>query len=350
MKIGIFTFCSTNPMHPRTLALETVLKENGHHVEIFNFSENIPDHKKKINRLVFWYFDLYAVNLAKSKLKDFDTIIVQDMKYLPLVKHAKQLGKQVIYDTLDNNVELHYYRLSQKSPILRSLLFTKPLFAFIEKRMASKYTNSTIVNSKALRQYFNNKADVIYYSSPFENIGTENNHSFPPAILYLGAFTKEKGAHEILEISAKQQIPLHIFGDVHDTEIKSKIDRSQQIFHTKRISPKELESKLEALMKKYFLIGTSLIKPVHKSYATQEANKDIDYLAMGIPLIGNHRLPTEEKILEGCGVFHNDNIQIEKLIKDKEYSKQVSLRCKLYYSQNYSTAIFTEKLTKIIGQ
>ena len=110
----------------------------------------------------------------------------------------------------------------------------------------------------------------------------------------------------------------------------------------------ELESKLLELSHKYKFIGFSLTQEVNISNATQEINKDIDYLAMGIPLIANHRKPTKEKIEAGCGVFIEDSLNIEKLLNSREFYQEISDNCIEYYNQNYAQNIFEKKLLEVV--
>ena len=78
--------------------------------------------------------------------------------------------------------------------------------------------------------------------------------------------------------------------------------------------------------------------------ASQEANKDIDYLALGIPIIGNHRFPTEEKIYAGCGVFIENESDIKRLISSESMREEISVKCRDYYLTHYSFERFTNGL------
>jgi hypothetical protein len=71
---------------------------------------------------------------------------------------------------------------------------------------------------------------------------------------------------------------------------------------------------------------------------------------MGIPIIGNHRQPTEEKILAGCGLFAEDSIGIRELQTSSEKKRQISERCIEYYQEHYSQAIFQNKLLKNLNR
>lgn len=121
------------------------------------------------------------------------------------------------------------------------------------------------------------------------------------------------------------------------------------IRHTDRINHKELVQKLSDLTGRFFLAGISIIRPIHLSYATQEANKDIDYLSVGIPIIGNHRLPTEEKILSGCGIFQEDEIKLKQLISDKSFRKELTVNCVDYYNRHYSEAICNKGIANVFS-
>jgi glycosyltransferase involved in cell wall biosynthesis len=219
----------------------------------------------------------------------------------------------------------------------------------MEKQISDYMCDETIVNSKALVEYFKpNRVNLIYYTSPFEN-RFDMNIDKEVAFLYLGAFSKDKGAYNILDFMNKRKAELYIFGDT-SKDILERIKNSKNIFYKNRVSSTILQKELEVLFNKYRLVGFSLIKEVHYSYATQEANKDIDYLAMGIPLIANYRIPTKEKIDAGCGVFIDDNINIKNLLNNKDFYQDISSNCLDYYCENYSHDIFENKLIKIIGE
>jgi len=101
---------------------------------------------------------------------------------------------------------------------------------------------------------------------------------------------------------------------------------------------------LKQLMDDYFLFGFSLIKDANESYAVQNANKDIDYLALGIPIVGNHRKTTEELIEAGCGYFHEDVEKIRKLgVEEKNRLKTRSLEV---YQKRFSNKRFKEVLNQ----
>jgi len=188
---------------------------------------------------------------------------------------------------------------------------------------------------------------LIYYASPFEAIEKQQPEN-EPAFLYLGLFNDAKGALDIVQLQRTHGLPLYLFGDINFPSIESYILSNEAIFHDRRCCSRALCEKIEMLLKKHYLIGISLIKSVNQSYATQEANKDIDYLAIGIPIIGNHRKPTEEKILAGCGVFAEDYDGISRLLSESDTRKVFSEKCRKYYIQNYSQTIFKQKLLALV--
>lgn len=189
-------------------------------------------------------------------------------------------------------------------------------------------------------------SNLLYYTSPFEKrlkVASGNQIAF----LYLGAFSIDKGAKEILKFIQGNDYKLYIFGDTSQ-ELYQEIDSTPNIFYKNRISSIELYKELEVLFQKYSFIGFSLIHDVHYSYATQEANKDIDYLAMGIPMIANYRKPTKEKIDAGCGVFFDDTSKLQMLLNDEELYQTISNRCIEYYNKNYAQDIFEKKLLEVV--
>lgn len=348
MKVAFFTPRKINPLHPRLVAFDRYFKRKGTQVNFFHASDYKPNLVSRLNWLVLWFFDFHAVNLCKPLVHDFDIVFVTDMKYLPLVRHARKLNKIVIYDTIDHNVYLRFYQLENKLRILSPLKnLVIPIFKKIEKYYAFKYCHAILVNSLALKAYFNNQAEVLFYSSPFEEIARHNEAALPTALLYLGIFSPEKGAHEIIKIQQSLNIPLFIYGDISTAALKDEILRNPQIHHTYKISVEALTTELIKLLSQYYLAGFSLIKPAHHSYEVQEANKDIDYLALGIPLIGNERITTKEKIEAGCGVFYDDTNLNEKL-KDFTMKQSMTLKCRSYYNQKYHSRLFNMVLDSAI--
>jgi glycosyltransferase involved in cell wall biosynthesis len=347
MKIGIFTSRSTNPMHPRLEAFTRYFEMQKIDYEIIP----LQNHSifSRLNWISLYFFDIWSVLRNKRKLKFYDVVFIQDLKYLPLARFAKLKKKKVIYETLDNNVHLREYYLEKRFPLLRH--FRKIIiesFTRKEKNLAFRYCDKIIVNSKALNEYFNDRAHILFYYSSFESIDITNNIENIPALLYLGAFSLEKGAAELIELQKKLDLDLFIFGTIDNHNLQKVVDGSLKIHHTERIAHDKLSEEMEKLLQRYFLLGISLIKPVHFSYATQEANKDIDYLSLGIPLIGNHRKPTEEKILSGCGVFIENTDDLNKIISDETFRARLSKNCKNYYFSHYSKDEFLRGLENVL--
>ena len=344
MKIGFFTPRSLQPLHPRLIAFERYFKSKGLSVEFINESNYPPDISSRISWFVLWFFDLYAIRRCKKYVHWYDIIFVTDMKYLPLVKYAHRAGKVVFYDTIDHNVFLRFYQLERKIPLTR--IFKRvitSLFMAIEKKYAFKYCHGIFVNSNALRDYFDKKASTLFYSSPFEQGGCHNNADNPTALLYLGAFRYDKGAAETIALSKQLNVPLFIFGPIENNLLVDELRKHDHIVYQPKLSIAELQQQINALLQQYFLFGISLIKPAHLSYEIQEANKDIDYLALGVPLVGNYRITTKAKIDAGCGLFYDYENLLQK-INDKRSKEVFTLTCREYYKKNFSSSIFTQVL------
>jgi glycosyltransferase involved in cell wall biosynthesis len=94
----------------------------------------------------------------------------------------------------------------------------------------------------------------------------------------------------------------------------------------------------------------SVIHPENESYLLQEANKDIDYIALGIPFIGNDRPPTLEKIKRGVGVLINDKHAIASLINNEhdQYNKCVASCAGI--ASDYSLEKFKISLLKVYSR
>jgi hypothetical protein len=350
MRVAFFTPRSTQPLHPRLMSFEAFFQSRGIAVDFINKSHYTNTIMSRINWLSLWFFDYYATSLCKPLVKNYDIIFVTDLKYLPLAKYAKKLNKIVFYDTIDHNVDLRFYQLQHKFNFIRP--FRKIIVNFfrkIELQYTSRYCDEILVNSNSLQKYFNNGAHTLFYSSPFESFTEKNSSSNPAALLYLGIFSPEKGGFEILELQKKLNLPLFIFGDISTNSLAREVEKSEQIHYTPKISVAALQKELLKLLDNYYLIGFSLIKPAHFSYEVQEANKDIDYLALGIPLIGNYRLPTKEKINAGCGIFFDDSVISEK-INDLTRRQTLTLICQAYYVQYYSSKIFNATMEKLAKQ
>jgi len=349
MKIGIFTPRTLVPMHPRLAAFTEYFREKGFSYDL------VPAQKhflfSRLNWKSLFFFDDYSVLKNRKKIKDYDMILINDLKYLPIARFGKDLKKPVIYETIDNNVSLRAYSLRKKIPFT-GLFMNRITSHFSSKEIdyAMNCCERIIVNSKALQEYFSNKADLVYYYSPFEDTGIHNDSNNKPGILYLGEFSEEKGAEDVLKLRENMKIPLFIFGNVRSEIIRNSIVKNRDVKHFGKLDLTDLTIRIRGLSEKYFLLGASFIKPVHQSYATQEANKDIDYLSLGIPIIGNHRKPTEEKIMSGCGVFAEDEPGLKRLLTDAEFRKELSANCHQYYLRHYTKKNFQECLERVFGK
>ena len=344
MKILIITPYSSDPIHPRLEMLKQVLSKY-HEVKII-VTKKDACLLSKINYFFLNFFDIYSIFRNKKEFKNHDLIFIQDMSLLPAAIFAKHQGKSVVYETLDNAVHLNYFKILHRFSWLKESALIPGCFEKLEKFLTHRFVDKIIVNSEALLDYFHHAAELIYYSSPYE--GLQNNPNQDPALVYLGIFSEEKGAKKILEIQRKYNIPLFIFGEVIGPALENAIKENSFIKYERRLPSIILRGKLIEILKKYFLIGLSLIQSAHHSYKTQEANKDIDYLAMGIPLIGNHRGPTEQKILAGCGVLEEDEGKIQQLLRMHNVREGIAKSCFLLYNECYSMAIFEKKIFNLI--
>lgn len=349
--IGVFTNRSLNPLHPRLYSMKLGLEEMGFEVDFITNITKSNSLLSRINWLSLWFFDLYGILRLRKFIGRYDLVFVMDLRLLPLVKIARRRGCKVIYETLDNNVHLRFYQLSNRFSFFK--LFKGPIISLmtkIEKHYAFKYCDNIIVNSKALKSYFEDRANLLYYYSPLEEIGKKNNPDQNPAFLYLGEFSKDKGAEEVLEIQKRYNLPLFIIGNIESNDVVNSIRNDDLISYYSRMDIISMQKLLIEISGKYFLIGTSLIKPVHYSYETQEANKEIDYMSMGIPFIGNHRLPTGEKIMDGCGVFSNDDDGIMGLINNPDVRRKMSDVAFSYYQKHYQSELYNMSLNKIVKE
>jgi len=347
-KVSIITSYPLDPIHPRTEMINILLNSMGFEVSIHNPFFNRTFLQNIFLKITLGYFDFIGCIRIRPKIIQNEFVIIQGLIYLPFSKFCKKNNIPVIYETLDNNVHLLYYYLCKKYHILKRLKFIVRFYEYQEKKYVSRYVNTTIVNSKALLNYFENKAKLIYYASPLEEI-ENNQYNSSIVLLYLGSFEKMKGAFQILDFMNRYNLPLIIIGTSYEIDILKIINNHNRITFFERIASNKLKDLLKELTSKYYLLGMSLTEGVNLSNATQELNKDIDYLAMGIPIIGNNRKPTAEKIEAGCGIFYNDADNIQKFLSDNEKRKILSANCKEYYKKHYSISIFNNSFQLIIN-
>ena len=348
-KILILTVHSMNPIHSRIGKEIAVLEKNGYEVECLSLKNIVidsvtsnrffrglfqnPFFKRKVLKKLenyleydyFLFYDLHLLNVASSFKKQY-----------PL--------KKVIYETIDDNLSLYLYYNFKKLP--NYIAFEKKILKYLRKfELEKAFTlDSVIVNSKGLEQKFNNKSNLLYYTSIFEGSIVAQDASNPNALLYLGGFSEGKGAMETIDLSKKYDIPLFVFGNT-SANIKNVISQSKQIRYFGYMNGKEMLKELNILAQKYFLFGVSLINPIHHSYMIQIANKEIDYVSLGIPILGNEREPTKELIDAGCGLFYNSfNNNIDIALK-----KQLYHNCLNYVKENFSNKLYEKKLLEVLN-
>lgn len=348
MKAGIFTPYSLDPIHPRTEMYLSFFKEAGMEASVEQVNLQPAGFLSLLSKAFLNVFDFQAVDQLRGAVKKYDCLLIQDLRYLPLAVTGRRQGKLTVYETLDNSVfiRVHNQKRNVFYPVIKLLT---PMFCMAERWLARSFTDHVIVNSSALVSHFRNRAQLIYYASPFESASIVNNFSKKPVLLYLGAVSADKGIHEVLSLTSAYGIRTFIFGDCADEKIAETLESNELITWKKRMNSEMLKQELKKITEEFFLIGLSLIKPVHYSYATQEANKEIDYLSMGIPFIGNHRLTTKEKIVAGCGVFIDDHDAVSNLINNPDDRKKKSADCRNYYNRYFSVEQFKVKLKSIFS-
>jgi glycosyltransferase involved in cell wall biosynthesis len=344
-RVNILTPYSLDPIHPRTEMLRDVLREAGHEVQL------IPVRRKRLDELVsratFKMFNPIGTLRHLRRAIDCDVLLIQDMTLLLALPFAKLRDTRVVYETLDHCVDLRLHSQSVlRTTGLERLL--RPLGQAAERALAAG-ADAVVVNSDSLHEYLGERARTLFYASPLEHLGVENAADRPPALLYLGFFSRDKGACEALDLSERLSIPLFVFGTIPESDVRERAIRAHNVSVVQRIASTDLRDALQALLSRHFLLGLSMIHPVHYSYAVQEANKDIDYLALGVPIIGNRRAPTAAKIEAGCGVFADDGARLEHVLHDAGERRALSARCREYYAARYARDIFARGLIDTVA-
>lgn len=327
--------------HPRTsMMLELLTQE--YSVDFYRVSAT-SSFLKSLNLLTFRNFDLACLSLI-PRLKNYDIIFLQNIHVLPLSFFSKVMKKTIVYDSLDVYPYHNAYNLEKKYRLPSALSKVgSVLFSGTEKVISRTFCDHIIVNSDYLVSYYK-KAQAIYYTSPLEG-RLLNNPSKPAALLYLGIFSPEKGSREIIEFCDKLGVELYIFGEMADCKSEDIIHRGR-VHWVPRLKPEQLITELGKVMQSHFLYGMSLANDANFNYAVQELNKEIDYLSIGIPLIGNHRLETAKKIQAGGGLFWED---IHDLASLDQPSLKISLmnQSLSIYQDRYSYSKFVDQFTKI---
>ena len=347
-RVGIFTTNSVEKIHPRIEMQVEILKRKGYEVDVLR---STTKRESFIDELRNWFslkfFKKGFITQNSRKIQAYDIVHVYDYQLLPLAKKAKKAGKKVVYETLDDMVHLHFYALQKKIVFLK--LFKNIIIrrhAKYEREIAGLYCDAVIVNSRNLLENFD-KATLIYYASPLEGIHVPPfDSNKKTAFLYLGKLTESKGATIYEALINKHGKEMLFLGKPYDTTARKLVEH-QSVTSLGNLDALGLNQKLSELMTEYNLIGLSIIIPENKSYALQEANKDIDYLAMGMPFIGNSRVPTYEKIKDGAGVLYSEDNAVSQLCSnEREFYSNCGKKCIELYA-NYSQSKFEEKLVKI---
>lgn len=336
-KILLISSYTREVKHARMLYEYEVLQQSGYEVEILFAQRKIGLIYEILDLMTFKFFSWRQIINGVKVSKDFDFILIYGLCMLPISLLIRDSKTRLVYQTLNDDVSYTLFELSIRSSLIKPITpFLDWLMRKVELKLA-KRTRCILVNSKSLKEYLKG-AKLNYYTSPFEKVQLAINANKPYAILYLGQLREEKGSHAIERVIKKYELPFIFFGVAKDAHTKS----LELLPKSQFMGNMEFDSLCEnilAISDQYNLIGVSLIEPVHHSYATQEANKDIDYLALGIPFIGNTRLPTLEKVNAGCGVFEEDFLTLLNFEQYERYSHN-SLE---YYQKYYSNVVFTQR-------
>lgn len=348
-KVGIFTTNSVAKIHPRIEMQVRILESEGYEVEVVKTTTRRDNFFfELVNLLSLKYFKWGAILNFKKRIVEFDIVQIYDLQLLPLAKKAKRLKKKVIYETLDDNVHLNFFAVAKKIPFIS--VFKKIVIRKIskyERNFSNRYCDAVIVNSPNLLANFN-QAELIYYASSLEDlsIGTYDSTK-ETCFVYLGKLTVGKGTLIYKELIRQFDTQLIVLGKAYDEQSKELLN-DERVNYLGNFNSMELKKELEKLLKQFNLIGLSIIIPENKSYELQEANKDIDYMSMGVPFIGNERKPTYDKIKYGVGVLYTDNDAIDKLKYNKEESYNLkSQKAKTLY-QEYNQKGFKDKYLGLI--
>lgn len=347
-KVGIFTTNSVDKIHPRIVMQAEILRDEGFDVEIIRSKTK---REGLFNEILNWfslkYFKKGFIRKNKRVVGNYDVVHIYDFQLLPLAKEAKKKGRKVIYETLDDNVHLHFYALSKKLPFLsifKSVIINKK--ARYERTAAATYCDHVIVNSANLKDNFS-ESTLIYYASPLESLSVDQFDSDKEtAFIYIGKLTKAKGAEVYSSLVDQYNIPTLFLGKAFDDASREFCDKDL-VRYLGNFDSSALKLELKELLASYNLIGLSIILPENRSYELQEANKDIDYMAVGIPFLGNKRQPTYKKIEAGAGVLFNDNERVKALINNTNglYDRCIEDCHKIYKDFNKET--FRKKLLEI---
>lgn len=353
MKVKIFTCNSFEKIHPRIQMQEQLLTSNGYHVEIIKApSRKDGKFQDLINLFSLKYFRKGAIKFFASHIEEYDIIHIYDFQLLPLAKIAKKKKCKVIYETLDDNVHLHFYALQKLIPGLH--LFEKLItnrYSKKEFKLSERFCDAIIVNSaNLLCKFTQKKVHLIYYASNLTITNRPFDHNKEVRFVYVGKLTKDKGSADYNQLISDFNIPLIFYGHFGDDESKKLLNSNEMVSIMGNMDIAKLNTHLEADINKFNLIGLSIVHPINESYRMQEANKDIDYITTNIPFIGNNRPPTFEKIKMGCGVLNTDTNAIQSLIINENNSYDRIIEQDKKTVLEYSKDSFSSKLLSIFNE
>lgn len=335
MKIAIITPHNMIPPSMRVEQMKNIIEKQGYAVDVINTSFGNGVFKR-----------LLELRKKISISKSYDTYIVYDLLTLIfLIDFIFINRKKIIYDVIDFFPGYYSYKLGLRGVWLKIGIF---IVSKIEYILVKYILTRTIVNSQFLEKYlsFSNKLVKILYSSPFEDYNIRNNPIKDKiAGLYLGLFSIEKGAMTVIDFAKNnKKIPIFVIGDF----LLDNVELPSNIIRFERMNKKLLSTKMAELMQEYFLLGFSTINTDNPSYAVQEANKDIDYLCCGIPIVGNSRYATKEKIEQGCGIFYDNIDALFEIIYSQEQKKLLSNNAYQLYMSRYHSCNSLLEFKKIL--
>lgn len=351
--IQFFTAFKKTPIHPRLEMQLAWLKTQQIDTRV-HFDVSIKKSTYLLNYFCFKLFRFELINAYKRQIESATQVIhIYDLKLLPLAIYAKKKGKKVVYETLDDNVFLHFYELEKQLKLFK--LINKPLIWFfvnLEKRLIRTYCDATIVNSPNLLKLSSEDIWLLPYASPFEQAVIQPFDSTKETVfMYVGKLNQTKGARDYRSLMEEFGLKLHFFGEAKDSYSKEWIEKDDNIVSYGNVNSSDLLIGIQKLSQMYNVIGLSIIHPLNKSYALQEANKDIDYMCLGIPFIGNDRKPTYEKIKAGAGVLVTDKQAINDLIVNKaDCYTRIARKQEKLYSDQYSTTSFFKTLNEVYSK
>jgi len=339
MRVSIVTPTSLSPLPPRLKFEALALLESG--VTSIKYISPVDEADSVLARLVSLK--------NQTRFVTNEVLVVYDLLTLVYLR-GLALNNKIVYECIDDFPFYYPYKYFHSNRGFFSRIVTR-LLCLVEVKLASR-CNALVVNSLYLEKKFNNaltdSVPVLYvpYSSMLESLCDSNNAKNHISLVYIGTFSKGKGAdtclglfHDLSKIYA--DIKLYIFGTLlHDS------GNNKNIFVYERMDIDLLKGKLKEIMKNEYLYGLSLIRSLNHSYKVQEANKDIDYLACGIPIIGNRRKTTRDLIEEGAGVYY-DSLEMEGL-DERGLKERLSRQAISVYKQRYSSSKTRLKYRELI--